>query len=35
MEFIVKNWYMILAAVVLLAAIAYTLIRFFQQPSGE
>lgn len=35
MEFVVNNWYMILAAVVLLAAIAYTLIRFFRQPSGE
>lgn len=35
MEFIVNNWYMILAAVVLLACAIYIVVKFFRQPSGE
>lgn len=35
MEFIVNNWYMILAAVVLLASAIYIVVKFFRQPSGE
>lgn len=35
MEFIVNNWYMILAAVVLLACAIHIVVKFFRQPSGE
>ena len=35
MEFIVNNWYMILAAMVLLVSAIYIVVKFFRQPSGE
>ena len=35
MEFIVNNWYMILATVVLLASAIYIVVKFFRQPSSE
>lgn len=35
MEFIVNNWYMILAALVLLAFAVVAAVRFFRKPSNE
>lgn len=35
MEFIVNNWYMILAAVITAGALIYVFVRFFRQPSAQ
>lgn len=35
MEFIVENWYMIAAAIVLLCVAIWLVVKFFRRPSGE